>query len=544
MRRGFFRMPRFFTCHVQALKRIPAVLCLIVIFLIVVPASQSIAAQEKETKGPKNIHAFNFAAIAAKAKELAAKPFSEPAKISEQLLRMSYDQWRNIRFRQDASLWRTEKLPFELQFFHPGLFYDRAVKINIVEGAKFTPLSVKRDMFNYGRNPLQQSLPVEVGAAGFRIHSPIKTKEYYDEFLVFLGASYLRGVGNNHHYGLSARGLAVNVATEEGEEFPWFREFWIIKPKKGDKSILAYALLDSPSMTGAYSYKATPGTEMKIEVESQIFIRKPVKKLGIAPLTSMFFFGENTSPKTQEDYRPEVHDSDGLLINFASGEWLWRPAHNPRTLQIAAFKAPDVKGFGLLQRDQDFKSYEDLEARYEIRPSVWIEAKGDWGPGIVEFVQIPTDSEVNDNLVAFWRPEQPVSAGASLRFDYTMTWLTPAHHNSPPGYVTATRISKGNENLQKIFIVDWDGPALQKLDAEAKLDSVVTVEGGGARLLEQQIYRNQITGGWRLAIHIAVESESAIGKMMPDKRPPIELRAFLKHDADILTETWSYAYKP
>jgi len=496
-------------------------------------------------KAPPPPPAFTFLTVIEKAKALAAAPYRTPqGMVPPVLLNATYDQWRDIRFQTDKSLWRAEKLPFEVQFFHPGLYYDRTVAMNIVDEGKVSRYPVTKSLFNYGKNTFADDIPDDVGAAGFRFHAPIKTRDYYDEFLVFLGASYLRAVARDHHYGLSARAIAVDTATSTGEEFPWFREFWLVKPRPKDTTVSLYALLDSPSITGAYSFRATPGVETVIDVQSVLFLRKNVQKLGIAPLTSMFLFGENSNRKPREDYRPEVHDSDGLLVHFESGEWLWRPLQNPRTLQVNTFNAPNIRGFGLLQRDTKFPDYEDLEARYENRPSVWIEPKGNWGPGKVELIQIPSTEEIHDNIVSFWVPDQQPPPGEPVRYDYTMRWLTPSIKTSPPGYVTATRIARGKDDKNWVFVLDWDGEAIRKLKEDTKIEGVVTVMSEGARLVQVQTYRNTVTGGWRLSFEITIDPETAIGKVLPDRRPPVELRAFLKNGPDFFTETWSYAFKP
>lgn len=509
-----------------------------------IPAEAGPTKKGAGKKGPPT-PAFSFINVIEKAKTLAAAPYRPPKDIvSPVLLNATYDQWRDIRFKTDKSLWRSEKLPFEVQFFHPGFFYDRTVAINIVDEGKVCRFPVTKGLFDYGKNTFMDEILDEVGAAGFRLHAPIKTRDYYDEFLVFLGASYLRAVARDNHYGLSARAIAVDTATPTGEEFPWFREFWLVRPKPKDTTVSLYALLDSPSLTGAYYFRATPGVETVIDVQSVLFMRKNVQKLGIAPLTSMFLFGENTSHKPREDYRPEVHDSDGLLIHFESGEWLWRPLQNPRTLQVYTFNAPNIQGFGLLQRDTRFSDYEDLEARYENRPSVWIEPKGNWGPGKVELIQIPSTEEIHDNIVAFWRPDQQPLPGDPVRYDYTMRWFTPTPKTSPPGYVTATRLSRKKDDKRWVFVLDWDGEAIRKLKEDAKLEGIVTVMGEGAGLVEVQTYPNTVTGGWRLSFEIALDPENPIRKVLPDQRPPVELRAFLKDGQGFFTETWSYAFKP
>lgn len=494
---------------------------------------------EAQAEGP-----FSFNTVIAKAQALSKQPYRHPkGMVPDFLLGEIYDQWRDIRFRTEKSLWRKPKNSFfEVQFFHPGLYYDRTVAVNVVENGKAKHLAVTKDMYDYGKNTFYDQVPDEIGAAGFRFHAPYKNKNYSDEFLVFLGASYLRGVASGHHYGLSARGLAVDTASPKGEEFPWFREFWLFPPKPGDKGITLYALLDSPSVTGAYAYTARPGQELAMDVQSAVFLRKNVEKIGVAPMTSMFFFGENTHPKP-EDYRPEIHDSDGLLLRMVTGEWVWRPLQNPKGLQVNSFQAPNVRGFGLLQRDRDFNNYHDLEARYENRPSIWIEPRGDWGEGRVELVQIPTNTEINDNIVAYWIPDKPAAPGEPMRFDYSMRWYSPGPEDGPTGFCSATRITPGKTELEKIFVLDFDGKAIRALKPDAKVEGVISV-GAGAHLVEQQAYRNEVTGAWRLHFKIALTGESALGKVLPDKRPPVEMRVFLRSGYDVLTETWSYAYKP
>ena len=467
-------------------------------------------------------------------------PFQGPAPIAEALKNLDYDTWRKIRFKPDSAIWKKNKVPFELQFFHPGFLYDRTVTLHVIDGGKVLPLTVTKAMFDYTQvKDLPEKLPEDIGAAGFRVHTAINTPTYLDEFVVFLGASYFRAVAKGQAYGLSARGLAINTAQPEGEEFPWFREYWIEKPTNGKKELTVYALLDSESLTGAYAFTITPGRETVMDVTSRVYLRTPIKSLGIAPLTSMFLYGENSLPSGRMDWRPEVHDSDGLLVHGNNGEWLWRPAQNPTNLFDSSFEADNVKGFGLFNRDTDFNNYQDTEARYEKRPSLWIEPRGDWGPGKVELVLIPSDQEIHDNVVAFFRPKELAAPGTPMRFDYRMRWLT-APAGLPPGVmVTATRSSQPDKN-SRLFVVDFAGDKLKTLKADAKVEAVVSV-GPGAALLEQQCFKNPVTGGYRLTFKIGLENGSALQSVLPEKRPPIELRAFLKFDDKSVSETWSYA---
>jgi glucans biosynthesis protein len=365
----------------------------------------------------------------------------------------------------------------------------------------------------------------------------LNNETYKDEAAVFLGASYFRAVAKSMHYGLSARGLAVDTAQPSGEEFPWFREFWVKRPEPGDTQITVYALLDSPRAAGAYSFVITPGKETLMDTQCTIFLRKGVDKLGIAPMTSMFFYGENTNTRPKDWFRPEVHDSDGLMIHMENGEWLWRPIANSKSLWVNVFQADNIKGFGLMQRDLNFDHYQDLEARYEKRPSLWCEPKGAWGKGWVELVQIPTEDEIHDNIVAYWRPaaapvEQPLS------FAYSLSWQYPDDKKPPAGRVVATRTEVDRQPGIKKFIVDFEGGELAGLEPKDGVEGIIDI-GSGGRLIEHQAYKNQVTGGWRLVFRIKPEETPSLAeKFMPEKKPIVEIRAFLRHGSSILTETW------
>ena len=491
---------------------------------------------------------FSFAEVEERASELASTAFVDPdGSVPEFLLKVSYDQWRKIRFRVDKSLWRDEELPFELQFFHPGLFYNRLVRLNVVSDGKAERLPFSADFFEYGDLEFADKVKaLSMDFAGFRAHFPLNTPEYKDEFVVFLGASYFRAVAKDVQYGLSARGLAVDTAMQSGEEFPYFREFWIERPKSGDLDLTIYALMDSPSLTGAYRFIIAPGDETSMDVKSTLFLRKDVQKLGIAPLTSMFLYGE-TQNGWKGDFRPEVHDSDGLLVEDEDGTFYWRPLANPRRLSLSSRAMEKPAGFGLFQRDGLFDHYQDLEARYERRPSLWIEPKG-WGRGKVELVEIPSEQEIHDNIVAYWVPEKTVLEDKSfypnsMDFDYTMRWISPGVSVHPLGFASATRIADGNGPETVKFVVDFEGGYLADIPADIGLTSVVTV-GDGAKLLEKQLMKNEVTGGWRLVFQVAKESEESIKKLFPSSNhPSVLITALLKRGENLpdpLTETWTY----
>jgi glucans biosynthesis protein len=484
---------------------------------------------------PRGAVAFDLKNVTEKAQQLAKDPYREPKQqVPDWLLKITYDQWRDIRFRPDKAVWHDRKLPFQVQFFHPGLYYNHIVAINVVDAKGIQPVAFSPSQFDYGKSDFASRVPQDLGFAGFRIHTRIKTPSYFDEVIVFLGASYFRAVGRQQVFGLSARGLAIDTAVPSGEEFPYFKEYWLVTPTAKAKDMTVYALLDSPSVTGAYRFVIQPGDQTTVAVAARLFFRREVKTLGIAPLTSMFFHGEG-SARQFEDFRPEVHDSDGLLLNFATGEWLWRPLDNPRTLSTSAFHMPSPKGFGLTQRDRDFDHYQDLETRADQRPSAWVVPQGNWGDGHVELVEIPTKSDTNDNVVAFWVPAQEPKAGESSVFTYTVHWYGEDATRSPSGRVVATRRDRGNQEDTYRFVVDFAGKQLDAIPGDQVLRGVVSIasEPDAAELLDQHVVKNPVTGGWRLTFEVK-----------PKRKEPLELRAFLDKGGDTLTETWSYVLQP
>jgi glucans biosynthesis protein len=366
------------------------------------------------------------------------------------------------------------------------------------------------------------------------LHYPIKRRDYKDEVIVFLGASYFRAVAQDLVFGISARGLAIDTGLSSGEEFPYFKEFWLVRPTAQAKDMELYALLDSRRVTGAYRFVVYPGVQTVVDVEATLFLRDEVGMLAVAPLTSMFFFGENTL-QPPVDYRPEVHDSDGLSVWQRTGEWIWRPLENPERLRQSAFQAADVKGFGLLQRDRDFNHYEDLETRPDQRPSVWIEPRGEWGDGRVHLVEIPTQTDANDNIVAAWVSADRPKPGKPVKVSYRMYWFEEDAARSPAGRVLSTRRDAGTFENAHRFVVDFVGKELAKVPADEILRAQVTVGTGGQQgeLLEQQVQKNPVTQGWRLTFQVR-----------PADDEPLELRAFLQKEKDVLTETWSYVVGP
>jgi glucans biosynthesis protein len=483
------------------------------------------------------VAAFGFDDVAARARTLAAAPYRKPeSTLPKEVQGLTYDQYRDIRFRPDKAWWRGAHLPFELMFFHQGLYYETPVKLNELVGGAAREIRFDPALFDYGKNAIDPKRLTGLGFAGFRVHYPINTTKYRDEVLVFLGASYFRALGKGQRYGLSARGLALDTGIMSGEEFPRFTEFWLERPEPNARELRMFALLESPRATGAYRFILRPGVETAIDVKARVYLRENVTKLGVAPLTSMFLHGENSRPAA-EDYRPEVHDSDGLSVQAGTGEWIWRPLVNPRRLLVTSFATVNPLGFGLQQRDRAFASYQDLEARYDLRPSGWVETRGKWGAGRVELVQIPTPDETNDNVVAYWVPDAPPPPGKPLDVEYRMLWQRETETRPPLAWVSQTRRGHGYvrkpDDAVSSYIVDFEGPALRKLAPDAPVEAVLTVDGN-AEIVEVNCYRNEVTDGWRATLRF---------KRLDEKKP-VEMRAFLRLENVTLSETWSYVLPP
>jgi len=481
--------------------------------------------------------AFGLDDVVAQARMMASSAQKVPDnELSKELLDLDYDQYRDIRFRADHAIWRNPRLPFELMFFHPGFHYQRAVRIHEItpQGVRDIPFS--RDQFDYGKNNIDVSKLRAPGFAGFRVHYALNTPNYKDEIVAFLGASYFRALGKGQVYGISARGLAVDTALGSGEEFPSFTEFWIERPNPGATQLTIYALLDSRRVAGAYRFVVKPGIETTMEVSARIFLREQVTKLGIAPLTSMFYFGENQPITTVIDFRPEVHDSDGLSVHSGTGEWIWRPLVNPKRLVVSSFALTNPAGFGLQQRDRRFSHYEDLESRFDKRPSVWVQPLGQWGSGRVELVQIPTPDETNDNIVAYWVPDALPPPRQMLSADYRLLWQMDNAERAPQSWVTQTRRGHGyrkNPDDSIDFVIDFEGPVFMKLTPDAKVEPVVS--GQNAEVREAIAYPNAVTNGYRLALRMKRQDETK----------PVELRAFLRGPGSgAISETWSYLLPP
>ncbi len=464
---------------------------------------------------------FNPDMIAARARALAAAPYAAPPIVSQGWLDLSYDAFRGIWFDTRHTLFRGKPSAVQAEFFVAGLYFQHKIGLNAVEKGQSRPITFGLRTFD--TTDKFPALPEEgTGFAGFRLLGELEAEGRFQEYAVFQGASYFRAIARGQAYGLSARGLALNTAGDGAEEFPVFRDFWIEAAEPNASFALVHALLDSPSVAGAYSFKITKGDTTEIEVSSRLFPRVDLVTAGIAPGTSMFLFND-INRTSFDDFREAVHDSDGLLMLNGAGEALWRPLTNPRAVEVSAFGDRGPRGFGLMQRTRQPADYNDLVAHYERRPSLWVEPIGDWGQGSVMLVEIPTDKEINDNIVAFWRPAEPLKAGQEHRFDYRLHWCAISPAEGGVAQVTATRTGARVFEAGRIFAIDYARHPALGTDP-AQIEARVSTSAG--EIASQLVQINPATGGMRLDFTLKGDVSVA------------ELRAELWRGGQRVAEVW------
>lgn len=494
---------------------------------LVLPASAAAA------PGAGSVRPFGHADVVRRAQALAARPYVPPDRSMPAVLaEMTYDQQQQVRTRPEAMLWPGHR--FRVAFFLRGYLFRERVVLHVVDEAGVHDVPFAPELFDYGTSGLAGKVPQDQGFSGFQLRWAAAAGAPHHRLAEFLGASYFRVAAAAHQLGASARGLALDTAGPGPEEFPRFTEHWLVRPGEEEATFTSHALLDGPSVAGAYSFvfrPLRPGLdETVVEVQATLLLRSPVQKLGLAPLTSMFFYGENTR-RPPGYVRPEVHDSDGLSLQDAAGRWLWRPLHRPGEPRESVFPAPHLRGFGLMQRDRSFASYEDLNTRYDLRPSVWVEPTGDWGRGAVHLVLLHEDAEFYDNCVAFWVPAVQPPPGRAMRLAYRLRWQGD-RFTRPPGWVQQTLsgtdlfVHRGAPS----FWIDFQGERLAALPAGTPLQAAITATGGGSRVLRYALQKNPVTQGWRLQLEVSP----------PPPGQRVELRAYLHQGQEVLTETWSY----
>jgi glucans biosynthesis protein len=464
---------------------------------------------------------FDPQMVVSRARGLAAAAYQPPPPVSQDWLDLSYDAFRGIWFDTRHTLYRGTPGAVQAEFFVAGLYFPHKIGLNAVEDGQSREIAFELRAFD--TTDQFPALPEDgTGFAGFRLLGELEVEDRFQEYAVFQGASYFRAIGQGLAYGLSARGLALNTAGDGPEEFPVFRDFWIEAAEPGAPTVTVHALMDSPSVAGAYTFRITKGATTVMEVDSHLFPRVELAAAGIAPGTSMFLFSDINRTRF-DDFREAVHDSDGLLMLNGAGEALWRPLTNPKAVEVSAFGDSSPRGFGLMQRARNAGDYNDLVAHYERRPSLWVEPMGDWGPGAVMLVEIPTDKEINDNIVAFWRPAEPLKAGQDHRFDYRLHWCATAPVEGVVAPVIHSRTGARVFEDGRIFTIDYAAHPALGLDP-ARIEALVTTSAG--EVSAQVLQLNPATGGMRLDFTLKGGS------------PLAELRAELWRGGRSVAEVW------
>jgi len=480
---------------------------------------------------------FSFDLLSEEMQRLSRGDPEQPAKVEGFLAGLDYDGYNHIRFRDEAARWQEDGSRFRLGAFHLGWLYDQPVRLFDVSDGTQKPMTFTTADFEYrgaleGRVPPDAPMP---GVAGFRVNAPLNRPDRFDELIAFLGASYFRALGRDNFYGLSARGLAVNTGLSGTEEFPRFSAFYVERPAPDARHVRLYAALQSQSVTGAYAFTITPGAETIVDVTARLFFRADIEQLGLAPLTSMYLLGEN-DPGSFDDYRPRVHDSDTLVMVNRGGDHFVRPLNNPPRLASSYFAAENPVGFGLIQRNRNFDDYLDAEAHYERRPSLMVEPLGDWGRGSVRLVEIPSDLEGNDNIVAFWVPEAPAREGEAMEVSWRLRWgADPGRGDAELARVLRTRTGIGgisgvreSDGTRK-FVIDFAGGPLSELPDDADVSPTVSASRGEIR--NAILSKVSGTRTWRLVIDIAAPGERLV-----------ELRAGITGYGRNLSEIWLYQW--
>jgi glucans biosynthesis protein len=481
---------------------------------------------------------FDYARLKGLARARAAQPYVAPAKrLPPAIAALDWDHWQAISFREERSLWAGEGLRFQVRFAHPGYTLDKPVRMYEVVSGAAREISFDPALFDYTQAGIRPTaVPANLGFGGFRLfHHTSWTRDC----TAFQGASYFRAVDGDLQYGMSQRGLAINCGMSEPEEFPDFIAYYLERPAKDSSRLTLYALLDSPSVTGAYRFIIEAGDTQVMDIDSALYPRRQIERLGVAPATSMFLCGKNDR-RVADDWRPEIHDSDGLQVCTGAGEWIWRPLVNPAAVRVNSYLDDAPRGFGLMQRERQFAQYQDDGVFYDKRPSVWIEPKSSWHKGAVMLVEIPTPDETQDNIVAFWTPEDKPRPGVEYLYGYRLYWCRDNPHGPKLAVVVATRTGLGGQigvkrnHFAWRFVVDFAGGELASLGEQARVVPVITASRGR---IELSAARRIVPrpAEWRAAFDLAVPN---------DVVDPVNLRLYLSVDGEALTETWLYQYTP
>jgi glucans biosynthesis protein len=488
-------------------------------------ASAAVSRQSAEAKQPGR-YRFAPSTVLQMAQQLASRNYSVARIPNDSPLRqLNHDQFRMIGANSESGIWRNEQVPFRMEVLPAGFLFTLPVQVSIVEGGIARDISASPTAFAIDPSVAKLLGNMQIPLSGLRLQTHLNSRSAWDEFVVFQGASYFRAVPKDAGYGLSARGLAIRTAHPMGEEFPEFTHYWVERPSSNASGIVVHALLDSPSTTGAFRFSITPGAETIMDVDMTLFPRVALDNVGIATLTSMFLFDESERMRI-DDFRDEVHDSDGLQLVLNSGEHVFRALRNPTQLQISSFTSQAPRGFGLVQRSRRLSDFHDLDARYEARPSAWVEPTSEWGPGEVQLVEIPTDLETNDNIVAMWKPKEVIPPGKPWHTSYRLRWTKMPPRVMPSlGRVTGTRTGPSFDGKRRLFVIEYVGAG------RAVEGLTLDVGSSAGRISNVLLQPNRLTKGIRASFELS-----------PGDSSVAELRMRVLRDNRPVTETWLYRW--
>ncbi|MFN3892604.1 MAG: glucan biosynthesis protein [Beijerinckiaceae bacterium] len=487
-----------------------------------------------ETQPDTRQSRFDPAQVLEMARNLARQPWRKPAPdLPEPFNTLNHDQYASIERKPEAFVWRDQSTGFALEPTPRGFIFGNSLQINVVEDGVARRLAYDPADYNFGKVPAAAERK-DVGFAGFRLWIRGADGSLQD-FLNFQGQGYFQTVGRGQPFGASARALAVRPVDQgKGEEFPYFAAVWIERPVLAANAVVIHALLDSESVTGAFRYTMRPGDATIVDTECTLFTRAAIDNVGIAAMQGTFLFGP-VDRRRGDDVRPGVYDVAGVQMHTGKDEWIWRPVANRQTIQLSAFVDENPKGFGVIQRDRDFSLFSDDDNHWEARPSVWTEPLGDWGPGHVTLIEIPAESQVNQNIIVYWRPRAPLAANSETTFSYRQWWAW----NPPdrPPLATAWRSRSGRVSgsppnaRRRRFMVEFRGDALADVARNPEITARVTAAQGSVMSSRLMLARHEKAA--RVTFDLDAGNE-----------PNMELRLLLESAGKPISETWLYRWTP
>jgi periplasmic glucans biosynthesis protein len=468
---------------------------------------------------------FDPMVVTEAARQLARRAYVQPATtLPDPFNGLNYESYVGIRHRPERLIWADENRPMIVEPLHRGYLFTTPVAISVVENGMVRRIAYDAGRFQLGRLQAPAGLP-DMGFSGFRL---LTSGDNQREIAIFQGATFFRSLAKGQNMGAMARAMAIRTADARGEEFPIFRAFWIERPTN-DGVIVVHAVADSESATAAFRFTIRPNDVTIIDTEATVFTRAVVDHIGFSPMQATFLFAANRR-RNVDDMRPAVHEVNGLQMLNGRDEWIWRPVSNPEQLQISSFVDENPKGFGLMQRERDFTAFHDDDQQFQLRPSLWIEPIGDWGPGFVQLVEIPSDSEVNDNIIAYWRPRQPLPAGTETTLAYRQFWCWTTPERPPVATAIGFRIGRGGLGRRRRFLVEFAGGFLnQDQPTEPKL----SLSCAPGQIVAPRLIMNHGRKTARVAFEMDPGGESAV-----------EMRLLLEGADGPLSETWLYRWTP